>query len=146
MLACCTSRAQSQWHGSISNALPPLGHLNSDGLECHACRPVIHSDSYVRLIRHDRHTGGASPPQDDDSGGGLECLSSSPQQELGRMHDPGRIYDGGVLAASSRLPILVQPQIQIVHPDLHIACGAPLVFTMSLAITGMHLPAKPSSA
>ena len=42
------------------------------------------------------------------------------------MHDPGRIDDGGVPAAPSRLPILVQPQIQVVHSDLHIACGTPL--------------------
>ena len=44
------------------------------------------------------------------------------------MHDPGRINDGGVLAPPSRLPVLVQPQIQVVHPDLHRACGTPLAF------------------
>ena len=88
----------------------------------------------------------ASPPQDDDSGGSLERLSSSPQQELGRMHNPGRIYDGGIFAAPPRLSVLVQPQVQVVDPDLHIACSNPSALAMSLAITGMHAPAHISSA
>ena len=62
------------------------------------------------------------------------------------MHDPGRIYDGGVFAAPSRLAILVQPQIQVVHPDLHIAYSTLSALAMSLATAGMHLPGFPSNA